>query len=138
MIGYSAYVTTGWLRTLRNYSFVIPQVTLGLHVGDPGVGALANVAETDLLTGVNFDDPVDDPETFVTTMNSTGTPPAWDVTATGEGQDIKYLSAWDGIDRDTANWLFNARLSVVERVVDGDVYRLGGGLTLELPRKAVE
>ncbi len=136
MIGYSAYVTTSWLRTLRNYSFVVPQVTLGLHVGDPGVGGTANTAETDLLTGVSFSDPVDNPETFITTMTSTGTPPAWDITASGDGQDITYLSAWNGLDRDTADWLFNARLSVIERVITGDVYRLGGGLTLELPRKA--
>lgn len=135
MIGYAPFVTIGWLRTFRNYSFVIPQVTVGLHTGDPGVGGTANVSETDILSDITFSDPTDDATTFVTTMTSTGSPPSWDITS-ATGEDITHISVWNGAERNTADWLLNARLSVIEHVVDGDVYRLGGGLTLELMRKA--
>lgn len=122
--GISEYLANGWLGTLRNIPFVVPVTCVQLHTDDPGLGGTSNVfaGASDLLAA-SFADPAGG------ILVTTGAPPSWDVSSAGS---IKYASVWDGFDSGSDNWLLNAVLSSPQTVANGDVFRLGGNITLKI------
>lgn len=121
--GISDYLANGWLATLRNVPFVVPITCLKLHIGVPGVGGTTNPSVVTDLQAASFASP------SAGVLNTTGSPPAWNMTA---AESIKYVSAWDSYDTGTGNWLFNAALSSPQVVANGDVFRLGGNIKLTI------
>lgn len=121
-VGISPFLANSWLGALRNTPFTIGITVVQLHTGDPGAAGTSNVSTQ--ATGreaATFSAPVDG------LLSTTGNPPAW--TAAGP-ETISYISVWDAYT--SGNWLWSARLEKAQTIADGDIFRMGSGMTLRI------
>ncbi len=120
-VGISPFLANSWLGALSNIPFTIGITVVQLHTGDPGAAGTSNVSAVGGREVATFAAPVDG------ILSTTGNPPAWDISTP---ETISYISVWDAYT--SGNWLWNARLEKAQTVANGDVFRLGGGITLRI------
>lgn len=124
--GINPDLAVSWLAaTVRNTPFAVPLIGVKLHVGDPGSDATAFPSAVTTRMAASFAAPVEASGSVTTT--TTGTPPAWNMTA---AETISYISAWDALTGGA--WLWIARLSVPQIVASGDLFTMGGGISLTI------
>lgn len=124
--GINPDLASSWLSaTVRNTPFVVPLLGVKLHIGDPGSDATSNPSAVTTRMLASFAAPVEAAGSVTTT--TTGTPPAWDMTA---AETISYISVWDSLT--SGSWLWIARLSTPQTVANGDLFTMGGGISLTI------
>lgn len=130
-VGINPDLAAQWLSaTTRNTPFVVPQNCIQLHVGDPGTDADDNVSAMAQRMAASFAAPVESSGTVTT--STTGTPPSWFMTAP---ETISYISVWDSLTG--GSWLWIARLNLPQVVANGDLFTMGGGVSLSITGLAV-
>lgn len=124
--GINPDLATSWLAaTVRNTPFVVPQIAVKLYVGDPGSDATANPSAVTTRMLASFAAPVEASGSVTTT--TTGTPPQWNMTA---AETISYIATWDALTG--GGWLWIARLNTPQIVANGDLFTMGGGISLTI------
>lgn len=124
--GINPDLAASWLAaTVRNTPYVVALTAIKLHVGDPGSAATANPSAVTLRVAASFAAPVAASGSVTTT--TTGTPPSWNMTAP---ETISYISVWDALT--SGGWLWIARLSTPQIVASGDLFTMGGGVSLTI------
>ena len=125
-VGINPDLASNWLAaTTRNIPFVVPQNCIQLHVGDPGSAGTANPSAVTFRMAASFASPVETSGTM--TVSTTGTPPSWNMTAP---ETISYISVWDALTG--GSWLWIARLNLPQVVANGDLFTMGGGVSLAI------
>lgn len=130
-VGINPDLASQWLSaTTRNIPFVVPQNCVKLHVGDPGSAATANPSAVVSRMAATFASPVEASGSM--TVSTTGSPPSWNMTAP---ETISYISVWDALTG--GSWLWIARLNLPQVVANGDLFTMGGGISLTITGLAV-
>jgi hypothetical protein len=121
--GINPDLAASWLGTLRNTPYVVPITAVKLHIGDPGTIATASGNPSAVTTrmAASFAAPVDG------VLATTGSPPQWNMTA---AETISYISVWDALTSGTCLWI--ARLNTPQTVANGDLFTMGGGISLTI------
>ena len=125
-VGLTQYVVHGWFNDLRGIPLIVSVVGLQMHVDDPSTGGLSNLSAVTDRAQIIFGEPDN------LTMPVTGSPPAWAIAGLPADTDelIAFLSGHDDLNAGQGSHLFNVRVTRPETVTNGDVVKLGGGLTL--------
>lgn len=127
-VGITPYFASGLLGTLRNTPFVVPQTCVQLFKGDPGSSLASNASAITTRMAANFAAPVAGADGM--TIATTGTPPSWDIGGLTGPETLSHIVVWNALTGGNGLWV--ARLGQPQTVVNGDVFTLGGGVSLTL------
>lgn len=121
LTGVSPFLANSWLSALNNTPFVIPICCIQLYKDPPGSPPTTNLSAVTTRMAAQFAGAAGG------VITTTGDPPAWTMTT---AETIKYIGAFDAFTN--GNWLFTAVLNKPQTVAQGDVFRMGGGITLTI------
>ncbi len=128
-LGPSTFLVDGWFNALcNNTSFVVAQVYVKLHIGEPGSDGTANPATETTRQAASFGAPSGaGPRTI-----SNDASISW-ATIAGS-QDATHFSLWDA---STGGNFLGSGTITANAYSAGDTYTVGvGGLVLQLPLAA--
>lgn len=114
--GIGAYLGNAWLNALgNNTSFVVAQVYVKLHVGDPGAAGTANPATETTRKAVSFG---------AASAGALASDADVSWTNIAGSEDANHFTAWDSLT--TGNFLFSGTITA-NPYDAGDTYTISSG-----------